>query len=69
MCALRKLEMLSWSGCRSPASTRNATSSYVAFSIFRDDGLPTQYAYKSSVTIISGWYAARPRSSFPACAR
>src|SRR6185437_2246662 len=43
--------------------TRNAMSSWVFFSIFRDDGTPTQYPYSSSATIICGWYGGYPRRS------
>ncbi|MBL0198431.1 MAG: transposase [Myxococcales bacterium] len=41
-CCLRNDAIESWSGCWSPASTRNPVSSQVARSVRRDDGLPTQ---------------------------
>jgi hypothetical protein len=62
-CRLRKAAMLSWSGCWLAASTRYGTSSYVARSILRDEGLPVQYAYTSILTIILGWYGGMPRPS------
>jgi hypothetical protein len=34
--------------------TRNATSSHVFFSIFRDDATPTQYPYTSKLVIMTG---------------
>jgi hypothetical protein len=43
--------------------TRNATSSYVARSILRDENTPVQYAYKSSAVIIRGEYGRVPRLS------
>ncbi len=41
-------------GRSSPAMTRNATSSHVFFSIFRDDATPTQYPYTSKLVIMTG---------------
>lgn len=61
----RKSEILQKSGSLPATSTRNGTSSYNRFWIFRELNTPAQSPYTSSLVIKLGSYGGCPRRSSP----